>query len=318
LIGRACGRVRQDASRVRGGARRGYRLHRGSRPSRWARRSRRRSPACIGSRNGGHCDKGYKVIVDNKPGAGGHLGTEAALREPADGHTLLAISPSYAYNAIIYKPDFDALGAIQAVVQFTQSPGVLVVPASSRFKNLQDFIVAAKQAPGQITYGSGGIGSLGHFSAEYFADAAGIKLKHVPYKTGVLNDLLAGHIDMMPAGSSNVRTLVKNDRVRVLVVSWPTRLPEYPDAPTFAEAGMPTVEVDVWQGLVASKDVPMQIVVKLNSDINEVLRDSALRARLAEAGLIPVGGTREHFRQVVANEFERWQRIAKTAGIKME
>lgn len=159
-------------------------------------------------------------------------------------------------NAIAYKAGVQPIDAIRPITQFTQTQGVLVVPANSRFKSLLDLISAAKGAPGEISYGSAGVGSLGHFSGEYFADSAGIRLKHVPYRSGLMNDLLAGHIDMIPAGISAVLALAKQHKVRVLVVSWPSRLALLPDVPTFAEAGMPDFRVDLWQGLVAAKDVP--------------------------------------------------------------
>ena len=262
--------------------------------------------------------KGYKIIVENKPGAGGNLGTEAALREASDGYTLLLITGSYVCNAIAYRSGVHPIEAIRPIVQVTHTQGTLVVPFNSRFRSLSDLIAAAKVAPGEITYGSGGVGSLGHFSGEYFADIAGIRLKHVPYRSGLMNDLLAGHIDMLPAGISAVLTLAKQHKVRVLVVSWPSRLAELPDVPTVAEAGIPDLRVDLWQGLAVAQDVPSGIVATLNRDVNEVLAEPDLRARLSDAGITVVGGSANRFQEVIRADFERWKEIASKSNIRIE
>lgn len=264
--------------------------------------------------------RGYTIVVDNRPGAGGNLGAEQALREPPDGYTLLVISGAYAGNAVVMKPTFDPLGAIQPIVQFSRQPSVLVVSTASGFKTLKELIDKARQAPDSITYGSAGVGSLGNLSGEYFASTAGVKLTHIPYKgtSGGMTDLAGGQIDMMTAGITGARALAKGGKIRMLAVSSAKRLPELPDVPTFAEAGLPNFSIGLWHGLVASKDVPKPIVAKLNADVNEVLRDPEIVARFSADAVTPGGGTPDQFRDVIRSDLERWKRIVKEANIKVQ
>lgn len=264
--------------------------------------------------------RGYNVVVDNRPGAGGNLGAEQALREPPDGYTLLVISGAYAGNAVVMKPSFDPLGAIQPIVQFSRQPSVLVVSTASGFKTLKELIDKARQSPGTITYGSAGVGSLGNLAGEYFSSAAGIKLLHIPYKgtSGGMTDLAGGQIDMMTSGITAARSLGKSGKIRILAVSGSKRLPELPEVPTFAEAGVADFEIGLWHGLVASKDVPPQVVSKLNADMNEALRDPEIQSRFSADALTSVGGTPEQFRSVIRGDMERWRRIVKEANIKVQ
>lgn len=264
--------------------------------------------------------RGYTVLVDNRPGAGGNLGAEQALRDPPDGYTLLVISGAYAGNAVVMKPSFDPLGAIQPIAQFSRQPSVLVVSTASGFKTLKELIDKARQSPGTITYGSAGVGSLGNLAGEYFASAAGVKLMHIPYKgtSGGMTDLAGGQIDMMTSGITAARSLAKSGKIRVLAISGAKRLPELPEVPTFAEAGVPDFEIGLWHGLVASKDVPAPIVSKLNADVNEALRDPEIQSRFTADALTPVGGTPEQFRGVIRGDMERWRRIVKEANIKVQ
>jgi tripartite-type tricarboxylate transporter receptor subunit TctC len=210
---------------------------------------------------------GYTIVVDNKPGAGGNLGAEAALREPADGYTLLVISGSYAGNAVVNKPTFDPVGAIEPVIQFTREPVVLVVGPASPFKSLTELVAEAKKSPGSIAYGTSGVGGLAHLSTEYFASVANIKLTHVPYKgTGQsLVDLAGGQIQVILGGTTSVAPLVKGGKVRPLAVAAPARLPSMPDVPTFAEQGFGSFRADLWHGLVVPKGVPADVIAKLNA-----------------------------------------------------
>ena len=262
--------------------------------------------------------RGYTVIVENFPGVGGNLGAEKALREPADGYTMLVISGSYASNAVLLKPAFDPVAAIQPVIQFTRQQGVLV--ANSKYQTIGALLDAARKAPGSINYGSAGIGSLGHLSAENFASVAGVKLNHIPYKgtSGAISDLAGGQIDMMMAGVTSAKGLAKSGQVRLLAVGGTKRAPELPTVPTFAESGLPSYESDLWHGLVASKNVPPAIVAVLNADINAVLRDPEVAARYAAEGVTAVGGTPEQFKQTIRSDMERIKRIVKSTGITMQ
>ena len=262
----------------------------------------------------------YNIVVENKPGAGGLLGAEYMLQQPADGYTVLIISGSYLTSAVAGKPSFDAIGSIQPVIQFTQVPGVLAVGAGSRFKSMKDLVQAAKQSPGKVTYASSGVGSLSNLGGEWLADLAGVKFNHIPYKGvgAAVADLVGGQVDFMLSGYGSVRPLSQAGKLRPLAIAWPTRMPDAPDVPTFAELGLAEFQGAFWHGMVVSKSVPQAVVAKLNTDINDVLRDPALKARLAQDGVVPQGGSPEQFRTAIRNEYQRWQKIVTAKGIKAE
>jgi tripartite-type tricarboxylate transporter receptor subunit TctC len=262
--------------------------------------------------------RGYHVIVDNYPGAGGNLGAEKALREPADGYTFLVISGAYAGNSIVSKPSFDPIGAIQPVIQFTRQESVLV--ASTKFKTLGELIGTAKKGPGTVNYGSAGVGSLGHLSTENFAYHAGVKLNHIPYKgtSGAISDLAGGQTDMMMAGLTGARALAKTGQIRILAVGGTKRLADLPDVPTFAESGLPKFETNLWHGLVASKEVPAAIITRINSDINAVLRDPEIVARYSSENVAAIGGTPAEFKETIRSDMERLRFIVKAADIKIQ
>ncbi|MDB5817933.1 MAG: tripartite tricarboxylate transporter substrate binding protein [Rhizobacter sp.] len=262
---------------------------------------------------------GYTVLVENRPGAGGNLGAEAALREPADGYTLLVISGSYAGNAILNKPAFDSLAAIRPIVQFTREPVVLAVGPASPFQSLADLIAAAKKDPGGVTYGSSGVGGLAHLSTEYFASVAGIKLNHVPYKgtAASLVDLAGGQIQFILVGTSAVASLTKGGKVRPLAVGAPARLPSMPNIPTFSEQGLQGFQADLWHGLVAPKGVPDAVVSKLNAEINTILKSPDMLARFKLDDVAAAGGTPEQFGAVIRSDMERWKVIVRDANIRL-
>jgi tripartite-type tricarboxylate transporter receptor subunit TctC len=263
---------------------------------------------------------GYTVIVDNRPGAGGNLGAEAALREPADGYTFLVISGSYAVNAILNKPAFDPLGAIVPVVQFTREANALAVGATTPYHSLKDLVADAKKNPGKISYGSPGVGSQGHVAAAYFASLAGTEMVHVPYKgtAATLVDLAGGEIQMSVGGSSTFASLAKAGKIRILGVVSPARLPSLPDVPTFAEQGFANYQVYVWHGLVAAKGTPPEIVGKINADVNTVLSLPELKARFAQDEVATAGGTPAEFGDLLRSDMNVWRKTIKDANIKLE
>lgn len=259
--------------------------------------------------------RGYTVIVDNYPGAGGNLGAEKALKEPADGYTLLVISGAYAANAAVTKPKSDPIAAIQPVIQFSSQPSVLV--ANLKYNSVAELLDQARKSPGSVNFGSAGIGSLGHLSNENFALVTGISLNHIPYKgtSGAAADLAGGQIDMMFAGVTGASALAKGGRIRVLAVTSPKRLSALPDIPTLLESGV-SYTSSLWHGLVASKHVPPAIIQKLNSDLNAVLRDPEMASKFNAVLLTPVGGTPKEFRDVIISELDRLKRIVKAADVK--
>jgi tripartite-type tricarboxylate transporter receptor subunit TctC len=262
--------------------------------------------------------RGYTIVVDNYAGAGGNLGAEKALREPADGYTLLVISGAYAGNAVVQKPNFDPAAAIQPVILFARQPSVLV--ANPKYDSIGALLDAARKSPGSINYGSAGVGSLGNLTTEEFAAQAHVKLNQIPYKgnSGAINDLAGGRTDMMLAGLSGAEALAKTGSVKLLAVGGDHRLASHPEVPTFAESGLPDFKEDLWHGLVASKDVPPAIVAQLNSDLNAVLKDPEVIGRFSALGLTPAGGTPEQFKQLIRGDMQRMQVIVKQADIKIQ
>lgn len=259
--------------------------------------------------------RGYTVIVDNFPGAGGNLGAEKAMKEPADGYTFLVISGAYAANAAVNKPAFDPIAAIQPVIQFSTQPSVLI--ANLKYKTVGELVDKARKSPGQLNFGTAGIGSLGHLSNENFALVTGVSMNHIPYKgtSNAVTDLAGGQIDMMFAGVTGARALAKGGKIRMLAVTSPKRLPVLPDVPTLVESGI-AYESSLWHGLVASKDVPPSIIEKINADLNAALRDPDLVSKFNAELLSPVGGTPDKFKEVITTELDRLQRIVKAANVK--
>ena len=263
---------------------------------------------------------GYEIQVENRPGTGGSVGADYALREPPDGYTLLVISGSYAGNAVLNKPAFDPVTAIRPIVQFTREPLVLAVAPDSPCRSLDELVRKARQSPTAVRYGSPGTGSFVHLSTEYLALLAGVKFNHIPYRgTGAaLADLAEGRIDFMLAGTTSVVPSVKAAKVRPLAVGAARRLAPLPDVPTFAEAGLSGFDLHLWHGLVAVKAVGGDVTAKLNADVNAVLRDRVVTARLLADGVTPVGGTPEQFEQVIRDDMERWRRIVRQRNIRAE
>lgn len=263
---------------------------------------------------------GYTVVIDNKAGAGGNLGSEAALREPADGYTFLVISSSYSVNAVLNKPSFDPLTAIEPVVQFTREPVVLAVGMNTPYKTVAEFIAAAKANPDKVAFGSSGNGGLAHLAAEYFNALAGIKITHVPYKgTGAaVIDLVGGQIQMLMAGNTSFTSLAKAGKIRLLAVGAPQRLATLPNVPTFAEAGMPQYRADIWHGLVAARGTPRDIISKMNVDINAILQSPEIEARFTKDDITGAGGTPQQFGETIRADMDRWRTVVRQANIKID
>jgi len=263
---------------------------------------------------------GQTMLVENKPGAGGNLGAEAAIKSPPDGYTYLTISGSYAINSILHKPSFDSLGDIVAIGQFTEEPSVLCVSAAAPMKTLGDLVTLAKREPGKLTYGSSGPGGLVHLATEFFLDAAGVKATHVPYRgtAPALADLLAGNLDMLSGGTTTMLPYIKSGKLRGLAISATKRLAAAPDIPSYTEQGYSTVNFGLWHGMIGPKGIPAEIVSRLNGELDTVLKSPEVSGRLADDGVVPVGGSSEAFMATIRAEVERWQAFIKRTGIKLE
>jgi tripartite-type tricarboxylate transporter receptor subunit TctC len=260
---------------------------------------------------------GQTMVVDNKPGAGGNLGAEVAIKSPPDGYTYLTISGSYAINSLLHKPSFDSLNDIVAIGQFTDEPTVLCVHPAVPAKTLEELVELCKRDPGKVAYGSSGPGGLIHLATEFFLDAAGIKATHVPYRGTALalNDLLAGNLQMLSGGTTTMLPYIKSSQVRALAV---TKRIAAADIATYGEQGYPTLDFNLWHGMIGPKGIPPEIVQRMNAELDAVLKSPEVSGRLAADGVIAMGGSSDAFMTTLRAEVKRWQDFIQRTGIKLE
>ena len=260
---------------------------------------------------------GQQFLVDNRPGAGSTLGSEIALKSPADGYTLLLISGSYTTAPSLYKNlKYDTLNDMMPVIQTENGPYVITVHPSLPVKNVKELVALAKSKPTQLNYASTGNGGITHMASELFALRTGIKITHIPYKgtgPGVINTI-AGETQMMVAAVSAVIGHMNNNRLRGLAVSSPKRLPALPNMPTVMEAGY-KYQVNNWHGVIAPKGTPKAVIDKLNSEINKAIKDPAFARRIEQDGLEPAGGTPEAFGELLKREVVEWAEVVKAANV---
>jgi tripartite-type tricarboxylate transporter receptor subunit TctC len=263
---------------------------------------------------------GQQFIVDNRPGAGGNLGAEQAVKSAPDGYTLLLIAGSYTVNPSLYKLSFDSANDISPIIQLSQGPFVVAVHPSVPVKSLKELIDMAKKQPDKLSYASAGQGSITHLASELFLDMAKIKIVHVPYKgTGpALNDAIAGNVQLIFGSVATSLQHIKSGRLRGLAVTTSKRISAAPELPTVAEAGVPGYEVILWHGLVGPKGMPRAIVDRLNSEAGQILKSKAMEELLAADGVTPAGGTPEQFQALIKSDIERWRKVVERAGIKIE
>jgi tripartite-type tricarboxylate transporter receptor subunit TctC len=263
---------------------------------------------------------GQQFVVENRPGAGGNIGTEAAIRAIPDGYTFLFVGASNAINPSLYaKLNFDPVRDLVPVAGIGRGPNFMEVNPAVPAKTVPEFIAYAKANPGKITMASAGVGSNQHLSGELFKMMAGVDLVHVPYRGAgpALIDLVAGQVQMMidPVPSSIEH--VKAGRLRALGVSSAARLDMLPDVPAVAEF-VPGYEAIGLGGIMAPRNTPVEIVEKLNKEINAGLENPAMKARLAELGLVTLPGSPADFGKFFAQEIEKWGKVVKFSGAKAE
>ncbi len=262
---------------------------------------------------------GIPVVVENKAGAGGVLGTQQFVKEKADGHTLLlATSSTNAAAPYLYaKLGFDPATDFSPVVSLCEIPNVMVVPAKSPWKSLPELVASVKKEPGKYTYGSAGIGGSQHLAGAQFKTASGADVRHVPYKGSgpAAQDLIAGHIDMMiDTGSLGS---IRGGLLRPLAVASEKRLAALPDVPTFKEAGTPML-ASAWYGLMLPANAPADAVARLNTEVNKILRSPEINAKLTAMGAIVLGGSAQEFGRFAASELKRYEAIVRDSGAPKE
>jgi tripartite-type tricarboxylate transporter receptor subunit TctC len=263
---------------------------------------------------------GHPFVIDNRPGAGTNIGTEAVVRAAADGHTLLLVAPSSAINATLYdKLNFNFIRDIAPVATLTRQPQVMVVNPSFPAKTVCDFIAYAKANPSKVNMASAGIGTSQHLSGELFKMMTGISMVHVPYRGGVpaITDLVAGQVQVMFTSPQGLIEHIKAGKLRALAVTTANRSEALPDIPTVGDF-VPGFEATGWFGVGAPMNTPIEIVEKLNKEFNAALADPRMKAWIFDMGAAPFISTPADFGKLMADETEKWAKVVKFAGLKPE
>jgi tripartite-type tricarboxylate transporter receptor subunit TctC len=260
-----------------------------------------------------------QVIVENRTGANGIIGTEAAARAAPDGHTIVLIPSGHAVNASIRKLPYDAIRDFTTISMVGSSPLVLAVHPSVPVKNVKELVALVKSRPGQLSYVSAGIGSSGHLGGALFDALTGTKMVHVPYKgmSLALTDLISGQVTMAFATSLSVVPHVQSGRLRALATTGAQRSPALPDLPTVA-ATVPGYEASLWYGFVGPARMPADVVRRLNAEIGAILKLPDVRERLTGQGIDIQSGTPEEFAKLLVADLQRWAQVVQRAGIKAE
>jgi tripartite-type tricarboxylate transporter receptor subunit TctC len=256
---------------------------------------------------------GQPVVVENRGGAGGNIGADAVAKSPADGYTILVTSGSIVtVNPHMYaKMPFDAKKDLVPITNLASGPQVLVVHPAVPAKNVKELVALAKSKPGQLNFGSAGIGSQVHMAGEAFVYAAGIEAQHIPYKGEAVafTDLAGGQVQFMVGNIAGATGHIQSGRIRALGVTSAKRSPQLPDVPTVAEAGLPGFENTGWFGFMAPTGTPKPIIDKIHADTVKVLADQEVKDRLTQLGMAPVGNSPADFTKEIAVEYERWGKV---------
>jgi len=261
---------------------------------------------------------GQQVVVDNRGGAGGVIGTELAARASSDGYTLLMVSASHVINPGLRKLPYDTAKDFTAISIVADVPVILVVHPSLPVKTVPQLVALAKARPGQLNCASGGSGTTAHLAAELLKSAAAINFAHIPYK-GVgpaLVDLLGGQVQMMFSAMPSVMPHVRQGRLRALGIAAAQRSPALPDLPTIREAGIPGVDANVNFALLAPAATPKEIIARLNGEVGKILRMPEVRERMLSEGAVPVGNSAEEATRFLAVEIARWGKVTKALGLR--
>ena len=260
---------------------------------------------------------GQQAVVENKPGAGGNIGTEMVARSAPDGYTVLMAAFTHAVNVFLYRSTgYDPVTDFVPVTLLSRQPCVMVVPNSSLARSVADFISYAKANHGKISYASSGHGTSPHLCAELFKRMAGIEMTHVPYRSGAQQDLIAGHVDVMFAVAPF--DLLRAGHARGLAVTTAERVAAAPELPTLAESGLPGFDVAPWWGLFLPAWTAPAIVAKLHADAIAVLAEPETQKRMQDLGSIPVGSTPEELTQYLQTEMAKWGPFIRDANIRLD
>ncbi len=263
---------------------------------------------------------GQQTIIDNRPGADGIIGTELAARAPVDGHTILMVSTTYTMNPAVHKLPYDPVKSLIPIAQIASGGNAIATHPGFPAKTIKDLLALAKGKPGQIRYASSGIGGFNHFGGELFNMLAGVKLAHIPYKGGgpSMLDVMTGQVEVLFGTLIQALPHIRSGKLKPLGVGSARRSPLLPDVPTVSESGVPGYDGSIWWGVLAPAGVPGPVVMKLNNEINTILREPDMAKRLSAEAAEPVVATPRTFGELIINDLAKWSRIAKQAGIRAE
>jgi len=263
---------------------------------------------------------GQQVIVENRGGAGGVTGTDAAVRSAPDGYTLLMMSSTYPVSPSLYKLSFDPINDISPIILIAKGPFIICVHPSLPVKTTRELIALAKARPGEINFASAGTGSGVHLATELFLYMANIKMNHIPYKgTGpALTDTIAGQTNLIFGTISATLPTVKSGRLRAIAVTTAQRVATEPNIPTVAESGVPGYETFAWQALAGPKGLPRVIVDRINGDVTKIIAQKDMGERFQQEGMSPAGGTPQQLMELVRREIDVWHKVVVRAGIRVE
>ena len=264
---------------------------------------------------------GQPVITENRGGAGGNVGAEAAARAAPDGYTIVLVAPSLAISPTLYsRLNYDPVKDFAPVSLVATVPNVMITQASLPAQSLQEFIAFAKGKPGALNFGSGGAGTSNHLAGELFNIVTGAKLVHIPYK-GVnlaMQDVLAGNVHLVFIGIPAAAPHIKAGRLRALALVAPQRSSALPEVPTVAEAGLRDFEFTTWYGVLAPAGTPRNVVNRLNIELVKIMHSPELKERLAATGTEPLTSTPEEFAAYIRQEISKWGEIIRKAGVKAD
>ncbi len=258
-------------------------------------------------------------VIENKPGAGTNIAVKATIDAPADGYTLMVTANALAANMALYQPaPFDAERDLVAVSLIGRVPVVIAANASAPYASIRQLIADAKAQPRSIAFASPGNGSTPHMAVEFFERAAGIELRHIPYRGGAqaLTDVIGGQLPLIAVNALEVQPHVQSGKLKVLAVLSPQRSAVFPDVPTIAESGFPGFEASVWYGVVAPAATPLPVVERLHAEVQKALQTQAVRERMTQVGGEVLPGNRELFVQLVRAERVRYEKLVREAQIK--
>ncbi|TMH95588.1 MAG: tripartite tricarboxylate transporter substrate binding protein [Betaproteobacteria bacterium] len=270
-----------------------------------------------------HFSKAFaqQFFVENKPGAGNMIGIESVARATPDGYTLLVTASTLALNSVLYKKvSYDPVRDFAPITLAASAPNILIVHPALPARSLAEFIALAKSRPGQLTYGTPGIGTSPHMSMELLKSMAGIDLRHIPYRgtAAAVTDVISGQIAATFANALTARPQIEAGRVRALAVSGPRRVAALPEVPPVAEAGVPNYVAMQWYGLLAPAGTSSAIIARVHAEAIKALRTAEMKERLAIDGAEAVGSSPAEFAMLIRNELEKWARVARSANIEPE